>query len=461
MGSRVGALALLIALAGCDGPSAPAFDRDAGEDAFWHACGDAVRSGFIVSTPSELEALAGATVIDGDLTITGAEVDDLSPLASVRCVRGRLDISDTTRLADLAGLERLVAVEDGIDIQRNQALTSVEGLSSLRFVGPFGERARLSIVGHPRLAALTGLDALEEIGGDLTIQADDALRDLHGLGGLVAVGGDLSIARHASLRSTEGLDALATVGGQLVIEGDDALEEVILPALRVVDDAPEDITGIRRGLEIAMSAALTRVTLRRLAHAERIQIHDVPALAAVDLQGLVIVIAGTRLGGHLEIDSPALLAVDLSSLETLEGDLRVTGRALDGLAAPRLTSVGGDLLVGDDTTFPPPSSESVSTLDLRSLETVGGAATIRNTELGSLEGLAALRTVGGDLAIEENSLLLTLGLDALVDVGGSLDVRSNRQLPTCAAEALEARLRAAGWDGRVLFAANDDSGTCP
>lgn len=461
MGPRVGLLALcaLLALA-CDGP-APRFDRDAGEDAFWAACGDVSRRGFAVTTQAELEALAGATVIDGDLVITGREVVDLSPLASLRCVRGGLEIAETTALVDLAGLEGLVAVEGSFELATNQGLADLGALTALRFVGPFDRHARLALVANPALSSLAGLEALEEIGGDLRVELDDGLRDLRGLEGLTRVGGDVRIARNASLETTAGLDALATVGGRLAVENDDALVELVLPALRVVDDAPEDPTGIFRGVEIGPSRALERIVLRRLASTERVAIHDVPMLTVVDLQGLVTVVAGTRLGGHVEIDGPVLLAVSLSSLETLDGDLRVTGRMLDTLAAPRLTTVGGDLLVGDETTFPPPASASVATLDLRSLASIGGAAAIHNTSLESLEGLASLRSVGGDLSIEENSLLLSLGLDALVELGGGLDIRSNRQLPTCAAAALEAQLRVAGWVGRALLAANDDGGACP
>ncbi len=461
MGTRVGlAYVALWAIAACEAPP-PSFDRDAGEETFWAACGDASAAGGTVATAADLARLTGVTVVDGDLTITGGEIEDLTPLSSLRCVRGRLELVDTTRLTTLSGLDALVAVEDDLALVRNQALTDVSALARLRFVGPFDDNADLTIVGDHALPSLRGLDALEEVSGDLAIEADDALIDLRGLGALARVGGHVSITRHAGLERTDGLDALAVIGGHLVIENDDALVDVTLPALRAVDDAPTDVTGLFRGVEIAQCPALARVAMRRLARVDDLAIHDVPALVAVDLQGLVEVVAETRTTGHLEVVAPALEAIDLSSLEAVDGDLYVGGRALAALSIPRLATVGGDLRVGDDMTFPAPGSESVSSLDLRSLATVGGAVDIHNTELETLDGLAALASVGGDLAIEENELLLSLGLDALAALGGSLDVRSNRQLPTCAAEALEARLRAAGWTGRASFAANDDAGTCP
>lgn len=461
MGTRVGLACLALwAIAACEAPP-PSFDRDAGEETFWAACGDDSAPGGAVATAGDLARLGGVTVVDGDLTITGGEIGDLTPLSSLRCVRGRLELVDTTRLTTLAGLDALVAVEDDLELVRNQALTDVSALASLRFVGPFGENADLTIVGDHALPSLRGLDALEEVSGDLAIEADDALVDLRGLGALARVGGEVTIRRHAGLERTDGLDALAVVGGRLVIENDDALTDVTLPALRAVDESPTDATGLFRGVEIAQCPALARVAMRRLERVDDLAIHDVPTLAAVDLQGLVEVVAETPTTGHLAVVAPALEAIDLSSLEAVEGDLHVGGRALASLSIPRLATVGGDLLVGDDMVFPAPSSASVSSLDLPSLDAVGGDLTIHNTELETLAGLAGLTSVDGDLAIEANELLLGLGLDALAALGGSLDVRSNRQLPTCAAEALEARLRAAGWTGRASFAANDDAGTCP
>ncbi len=73
--------------------------------------------------------------VNGDLTISGTDIVDLSPLASLTSVKGALIISE------------------------NPLLTNLEGLNSLLEVG------FLSIDNNPNLVTIDGLNALIECGG--------------------------------------------------------------------------------------------------------------------------------------------------------------------------------------------------------------------------------------------------------------------------------------------------------
>ncbi len=447
-------------LAACAGPTE--YDVDAGPEAFWASCGTPARQGPIrIETASDVDSLAGVAVVDGDLVISGMLLDDLAGLEDLRCVRGRLDISENPALPDLDGLEGLVAVEDGIDVQRNALLTRIDALRGVRFVGPFSAHSDVSIVGNPLLGDLGGLSGLDAIRGDLVVTANDALDDLAGLDQLTRVAGDVTISRNETLRSTAGLDRLEAIGARLVVEDGAALEELTLPSLVSIDEAPTDVTGLFRGMTIARNRALSRVDLRSLERVEDVAIEDNPALASVDLSSLAAVPAETLVTGNLVITGAALTGVDLSALQSVGADFYVGGAIIERVAAPLLMAIGGDARVGDESTFVTPGTESVRALDLGSLASVGGELAIHNTALDTLAGLGRLEVVGGDLLINDNALLRSVELDPLRMLGGGLEVRSNPLLPTCAADAHETQLRDAGFTGRATIAANDDAATCP
>ena len=140
------------------------------------------------SQVNDFPATCNCTTITGSLTITGADIDDLSPLTGLAFVGGNLVLVSNPMLAELGGLAALVQVGGDLRIQSNAVLASLEGLSALASVG-----GNLWIRSHAALADLDGLAALTQVGGELLIQTNSALTDIDGLAALVSVGGDLRL----------------------------------------------------------------------------------------------------------------------------------------------------------------------------------------------------------------------------------------------------------------------------
>ena len=85
-----------------------------------------------------------------------------------------------------------------------------------------------SIEGHllvqsDQLKTLHGLERLEYIGGDLSIEHSDSLESLAGLHHVKRIGGSLRIRRNPKLVDLAGLRSLEDLGGSLIVERNDAL----------------------------------------------------------------------------------------------------------------------------------------------------------------------------------------------------------------------------------------------
>lgn len=429
---------LVLALGAC-ATEPPPFDPYAEPDAIWGWCEesfDRTASGTVtVEEPAHADALAGVALIDGDLVISGPLLNSVRALGDLRCVRGDLRVEGNGRLVDLAGLEGLVFVGGELELSVNAALVGVPGLEGLRVVG-----------------------------GDVDVQGNERLASLAGLSSLVAIHGELDVYANDALAAVEGLDALETLGGRLSVRSNASLSRIELTRLRETDLGREDPGATFRGVEITGNEALDGIDLPRLERTGHLEVTDNPALRSVDLSSLQGVAGGSSdvFSGGVIVLSDALEAVDLRNLVAISGRLRVDGPPLTRLSAPRLTTVAGDVLVGEDVGIVPRRPAMIETLDLASLAEVGGDLTIQNTAVATLEGLGSLSSVEGTLELEHNPVLGSLaGLESVEHVGWGLVIASNRSLPQCEAEDLEQALRDRGaLEGSSRIAANDEAATC-
>lgn len=129
-----------------------------------------------------LDGLSRLREVDGDVTVLAEGLRQLDGLRNVRRIGGSLEARS------LPNLERL-----GL-------------LSNLREVGGDLYLASLS---HTNVVAL---EALQSIGGDLTISHCDALADLDGFQHLNSVGGVVAVRENNTLADISGLAGLASVG---------------------------------------------------------------------------------------------------------------------------------------------------------------------------------------------------------------------------------------------------------
>ncbi len=151
----------------------------------------------IVTNRTQLEALRGYVVIQGNVFINPLMVTDLEPLSSLERIEGTLDIAydriQVQSLKSLFGLHHLRAVSGYVQIENCNLLEHLGGLDALQVVG-----ASLSVYNNDVLGSVEALRTLEVVGMNLNIlnnpslpcyEAEDLVDDL----GENSVGGSVSV----------------------------------------------------------------------------------------------------------------------------------------------------------------------------------------------------------------------------------------------------------------------------
>ncbi len=349
----------------------------------------------ILTTQAEVDAF-DCTEITGNLTISGADISDLTPLSTLTSVGGNLSIRNNALLTNLAGLDAVTSIGGRLSISSNNTLTSLAGLDAITSLG-----GGLSIISNNALTSLAGLDAITSLGGDLYISSNNTLTSLAGLDAITSLGGGLSIISNNALTSLAGLNAIASVGLELYISDNAALTS--LAGLNA-------IASVGLELYISDNAALT------------------------SLAGLNSV---ASVGGDLSILYNAALTT-LAGLNTntiitdIGGDIDIRGNStltsLYGL--PEFRFVHGSFYISSN-----PSLISIS--GLYGVYSIQGSLFIGgNSSLTSLAGLDALSSVGANLYVQNNTALTEFcGLYALLNGGGlvgTYNVTGNASNPTMA-----------------------------
>lgn len=143
---------------------------------------------------------------------------DVGP-SSIRII-GAVTITSCA-VSAIVGLENVVAITGGLEIQTNSNLINLNGLSNLETVG------WLHIRGNPTLADISGLGKLRTVSSYLNIWANNALTSFHGLDALNYIGGNLDISSNRNLKNLDGLSSLRTIRkGYLVVHFHDELTDI-------------------------------------------------------------------------------------------------------------------------------------------------------------------------------------------------------------------------------------------
>lgn len=177
-----------------------------------------------------LDALAIAWHDAHAVSINSTGITDLHGFAGVPELR-RLELYNSYALADLAGLESLEVVRDGLVLDDNDELVDIGALAKLREVGGLtlaGSRVAdlslpgLETIGDVRIGRnyeLTSLSALAGFAslGSLVLEFNPLLAGLPELTQLAKVEGDLEIRANDALTTLADLAAVTEVGGRLVV----------------------------------------------------------------------------------------------------------------------------------------------------------------------------------------------------------------------------------------------------
>ncbi|MDX1776596.1 MAG: hypothetical protein R3297_08435 [Desulfobulbales bacterium] len=160
------------------------------------------------------------TEITGSLTITGDDIQDLSPLSVLTSVGEYLSISHNVALevvdgfenlthlgwglyvygnpvlVSFAGFNKLPATGDNIDFWYNDSLVSVSGFESLQTAG-----WSLEFGGNPVLTSIPNFDSLQTIASSLFILDNNSLPGITGFNALQYVDWSFDIVGNISLNN--------------------------------------------------------------------------------------------------------------------------------------------------------------------------------------------------------------------------------------------------------------------
>ena len=168
----------------------------------------------ILSTQAEVDAFGvnwpNCTDFPDTLTISGADITNLSGLSGLTSIGNNLIIEYNDALANFTGLENLTSVGGDLYIYGNADLVNFTGLENLSSIGQ-----GLFIGGNSALVNLTGLENLTSV-GDLWFTENVNLVNLAGLENINSVG-NLWFYLNYSLTSLTGLENLSYIGESLTL----------------------------------------------------------------------------------------------------------------------------------------------------------------------------------------------------------------------------------------------------
>jgi len=366
----------------------------------------------------------GCTEIEGDVTIIGDDITDISSLNVITTIGGNLVIGTpggwnaNPALVNLSGLENLNSIGGDLSLESNGILTSLSGLESLSAIG-----GSLWIRGNLLLDSITSLGSLTSIGGGLYIGTQSwagyllgnpLLTSLDGLEGITSLT-HLSIIDNNSLPDLTGLDNLQSISGSLTIGANETLSSLA---------GLGSLTYIGENLQLGITGYSGS--------------SGNPALG--NLTGLEGI---TQIGGSLTFIGGGPASFEgLNNLVTIGGDFTIQDdniiTNLEGI--DNLNSIGGNFLIGQ---YPglggaghvPGGNPSLESLTgTYSLTSIGGDLVVgMNDTLTSLAGLENITSIGGDLIIHSNDVLSSLASLDSVNFGSieNLDIHNNPLLSDC------------------------------
>jgi hypothetical protein len=392
-----------------------------------------VESGNVsIDSVEKLELLAGVTVIEGNVELTGSFGELENGLEQLSCLReiGGFVWAHDHDLRDFTGLERLKRIGGYFYVGQSFDLQNFVGLSGLRQIGGyfhvlenFGLQSLdgldllvdvgdfVIVSNNPSLTNINGLSGLPGTNGQLRIESNQALENLDGLANMIGISGDLGVLDNQSLTNTTGLQGVQAIAGDVLFTGnplvwtlnldsvqtiDGALALSNMPALESLDDL-FGLQGINNGLFLLNTG-----------------LFSIDGLADLVFLGGTIWIEGN--GNLTNIDG-------LSSLTESFGWVRIDGN-------PSLVSTAGlgNLQIAHDW-LSIAANPNLQVLGLTSLEVAAGNFRVYFTGLPAIDPMPNLTTVGGSLLILENANLGDVsGFSNLQTIGGDLDVRLNPSL---------------------------------
>ena len=345
-------------------------------------------------------------VVEGDLIIEGAGIQNLDALSQLKQVKGDLRVRNNANLICLSGLDFIQDIFGDVIIENNDLLVDLNGLGRWR-TGTSG--ALIQIKDNDNLVGLFGLENLLTNGMIADIQLNPKLT--------------YCAVNTICLRVNMALSSIQDNANDCntIEEVENACQQksscpaiFVLDTQEKVDRVPSligDCKVIQGNLLIGTADGVSDIT---------------------SLENLFPIIGIT---GNLTIlSNPGLQNLEgLNNLASIGGDLSISNNrdliSLEGIGP--LSKVTGHLTIEDNESL-------ISLNGLQLLNRIGGHLTIQsNPELSSLSGLNNLKWVRGDWAILNNQKLSHLNdIENVISIGGELEISNNASLSDCAATSI-------------------------
>ena len=367
------------------------------------------------------------TTCQVDQILSQADIDQF-PQNHPECtvVSGRLMITGIEEITNLDGLSQLTEVTGALDIGGTE-LVNLHGLHNIKSVGGFA-------IQWDELQSLQGLDALENVNGDVYLNGATEIESLDGLQNLTNIGGALRITNCKKLENITGLDNLQSIGSSFTISQCDSLTSLqgftyplVLNNTLEVLRCPNltDLSGLEMlSGDILYLNIIGNDLIQSLAGIEGlIPSRDVIINGNEKLTSLVGISLRDSLHGDLEIRNSDLIT-DLSGLEnpvyiddlTISGNINLT--SLNGLTNTR--TIDQLYINGND--------KLENLLGLDSLELIGLLRVEHHDELTSLHGLENTDTIY-QVRLDSNDKLVNLqGLNSVKAILQGISLISNEGL---------------------------------
>lgn len=159
---------------------------------------------YTATTQAQIDALAGCTTINGDLTINAPNATYLNSLSSLTTVTGNLMIANCFNLTNLNGLSNLATVSGNLVIGGTN-ISNLNPLTSLTNVNGIVLNTNNSLTDIQTLSNVSGA-----LNGNITIINNQILPNLNGLQNITQAA-SLNITNNPFLQNINGLSGLSTL----------------------------------------------------------------------------------------------------------------------------------------------------------------------------------------------------------------------------------------------------------
>lgn len=357
----------------------------------------------------------------------------LSGLEGLQSTAGSIDLNDNPVLTGLSGLNNIESIGYELRLQNNASLANLEALTHLTSVG------KVYISNNPELVSLKGLRNLNNINQSLWIRENARLKTLEGLDNIDKLGDDLWILKNDSLQHLHNLSRLSTIGGYgyFIIS-----ENSMLTSLQGLDNVnPNSIKYLAIEDNPLLSTCEVHSVCNYLANPDFVDItgnatgcmNRDEVLDACELAFAGCLEEGLTITSQQDLE---LFSNNYPDCIVIEGDVTIQGGDVTSLLAlSQLKSIHGNLTIVHN-----PNLIQLTGLD--NIQSVGGNLIIGdeskggNPSLADISALTNIQWIGGDLVISGNESLSNLtGLEHIISTSiDTLKITNNIQLSHCAIE---------------------------